>query len=135
VRALEGEREFVHALVELAPQKLRDRTFGTGRAAALQAREVAVGEILHRLDVDIELGESLADEAAIELAGTVGEALAGKRGEILENVLKVHHEGERKRRAFVHQGGQGDAPSAVQRTEEIFARDADLLEEHLVEFG
>src|SRR6516165_9229923 len=54
-RTLQHEGELVHPLVEFAPEHFRNRTLGTRGSAALEAREIAVCQILHRLDVYIKL--------------------------------------------------------------------------------
>src|SRR4029453_5613763 len=68
VRPEEIERQVLQALVGLAPLPLFEGAPGTGMAGAQQRGEAAVAGEPEELDLDVRLGEPLADDGIAQRA-------------------------------------------------------------------
>src|SRR5581483_7962982 len=122
-------RERPHALRELAPEELLERRLGTDRLAARLRRQAATAEKAHDLEIDVRLGELLA------YARVAVRAAPAREFEELRQVLRhvaVEHE-RPHRTALVREDAHRDLPAVARLSDDVVARDADLIEEDLVE--
>src|SRR4051794_9112142 len=84
VSALDLERQLGQVLVDVGPLPLAQRALGTGDARLHRLGQAAVGVQPHRLDLDVELGDALAEVGILGGGGTIGGRFPGQLREPAE---------------------------------------------------
>ena len=79
VGALDVERQLGDPLVDVGPLPLAERALGAGDAGLHRLGQAAVGVEAHRLGLDVELGDPLAEDRVLGRGAAVDAGLGGQR--------------------------------------------------------
>ena len=120
-------------MIQLAGDELVYRRVDAGSALAERVGQLAEGLELHRLDPDREVGETLAHQRIVGGGLAAAPPRARELDQVLEEQLGAR--GGRQHVALVEERGVRHRPAVVELPDEVRARDAHVLEEHLVEPG
>src|SRR5262245_36521180 len=128
--ALQLHREGGHLLAQRGAHRLSDRALGARGRAAADRRERAVARVLEALRADVEVRQLLAHRAVLD-RGTPLEAGRPREAEEVAHPpgTAAGADGD----ALVHERGQRHAPAVADAPEPVLLRDADVVQEDLVE--
>ncbi len=128
VGADDAHRDLAEPLVVFAPEQLVDRGLGAGRLPGGDLGQRAQPAEAHQLDAGVGLGQLLAHQ---RIGGPA--VLAGRLDQVPELPLVPQMLHGRGAAALVAERGHGDPPAVVQAADHVEQRDADAVQEVLVE--
>ena len=108
---------------------------GPGDAGLHRLGQAAVGVEPHRLGLDVELGDPLAEDRVVGRGAAVDAGLGGQRGEPLEAVGDLGDRAEGEPGALVHQRRDRHRPAVADAADDVGVGDPRLLDEDLVELA
>src|SRR5205823_1153921 len=133
--AEEVDRELVQALVGEAPVDLRRRDVGARQLAVEDVREHTVAVEPQDFHVNVRAGDALAEGPVGDTGGAVARATSRDLEQVVEGLFVADVEAQRDRAALEAERVLGDVPATIELAQDILARDADVVEEDLVEAG
>src|SRR5215467_8229220 len=117
-------------LIELAPEELRGRALGPGRAAAQDLREAPVAVELERLLADPEGGQLLTQDWIFAPA-----LLLRETHQAVQRVAQRNVPDERQQVALVRERRDRDRPALVGLADEMLDWHAHVVEEDFIELS